>query len=253
MLCKTIELKSVWAEGFSDEMNVTVSFRARIIGGEFKLRMAASNTYRIFLNDQFVAYGPLRSAHGYSNVAVYSCNMVSDAYLTVEVASYNIDTYYTVKEKPFFACEIVRNGNIIANTDNFAAYLVDDRVQRVAKYAFQRPFCESYVMNADRTAFYLGKDSFQRLNMIQVAGNKLLQNEILNPAFERIAVENVIESGEVSISKDFQIRCKSFLPDKRLCSSLLYEEWLHAGLCVTDHFTGRCRMSKNTNESTILR
>lgn len=192
-------MKSVWAAGYKDEMNVSVAFRAAVPTGKFTLRVAASNTFRVFINGEFLAYGPMRTAHVYSNISEYEISIQAEnCYIVAEVANYNINTYYIVKEEPFFACEVVSGGKVIADTYAFKGYLLTDRVKRVPKYSLQRPFAESYVMNESRAAFYMGGGNFPEVRIEKVVeGNKLLKCELMNPAFERIAVGKAVESGGV--------------------------------------------------------
>ncbi|MDR0409404.1 MAG: hypothetical protein LBH18_03300, partial [Spirochaetaceae bacterium] len=197
-------MKCVYAKDYVTEKNVTIAFRAEIASGDFTLKIAASNTYQVFVNGAFVAYGPMRSAHGYSNVSAYAINNgAQKSVVIVEVASYNIGTYYIVKEEPFFACEIVSAaGQTLGDTDSFKAYLVDDRDKKVMKYDLQRPFTESYRMSADRSAFYTGGGSFREVSVKTVAGNRLVDSELKLPAYERQVADKIIECGTVSKSKN---------------------------------------------------
>ncbi|GHU98363.1 hypothetical protein FACS1894211_01990 [Clostridia bacterium] len=195
-------MKCVWAKDYKDGMNVTVGFRTLLPAGEFLFRIAASNTFRIFVDGEFLAYGPLRSAHGYSNISEYEVKLKKSTHIAVEVASYYTDAYYAVKEEAFFACEVLSGSGIIADTDAFRGYLIDDRIKKVSKYSFQRPFVESYIMSGDREAFYKGGGGFDEVPLIEVAGNRLLECELKNPSFDRIPIDKTIESGKAQRDGD---------------------------------------------------
>jgi len=192
-------MKSFFAAGYEKEMNVTIAFRAKIPTGRFTLRIAASNTFRVFVDGEFLCYGPLRTAHDYSNISEYVYDSDKHScYVVAEVASYNINTFYTVCEAPFFACEVLSDGNIVADTSAFAGYLLSDRVKKVQKYSMQRPFAESYIMDADRQGFYMGGGNFPEAPLCEVPGNWLLKCELKNPKFDFIRVDKAIESGKVA-------------------------------------------------------
>ena len=196
-------MNKVWASEFKNIMNVTVAFRAVVYCKDFRLRVAASNTFRVFVDGEFLAYGPIRTAHGYSNVSEYEVKCAQDkCHIVVEVASYNINTHYTVLEQPFFSCEAIAGDKVVACTDDFKGYLIEDRIREVAKFSLQRPFIESYVMDCDRREFYTGGGHFREVRLQEVVGNKLLKCNIKTPAFRRINVDNIIESGSVERDPD---------------------------------------------------
>ena len=65
-------MKAIWAEGLSQEKNVTITFQLRLsVQEQLKLRMAASNLYRLFVNGDLIGYGPARAAEGYARVDEY--------------------------------------------------------------------------------------------------------------------------------------------------------------------------------------
>ena len=100
-------MKFVFAKEFLQEKNVTVAFRARIARGKYVLRMAAANCWRIFLNGEFLGYGPMRTAHGYALVHERTlCAEREENFLVVEAAAYNANSYYTILQQPFFGAEL---------------------------------------------------------------------------------------------------------------------------------------------------
>jgi hypothetical protein len=66
-----LSARPVWPKGRETEMNLFVGFRVvfdRPKSGAAVLRIAGSSVYRIFLNGEFVGYGPARGPHGYYRV-----------------------------------------------------------------------------------------------------------------------------------------------------------------------------------------
>ena len=189
------------------EKNITIGFRTKITGGKYTLRIAASNTYRVFVNGVFLCYGPMRSAHGYSNIAEYPFFCAEkDVFVTVEVADYHINTYYTVLEDAFFSCEIIRDGRIVATEKDFQAFLLNDRIKKVAKFSVQRPFAEIYDMQKPRDLFYRGENIFPVVKTQRVSGNKLLKCDLTMPKFEKMYAIKKIENGGVVINPENDIQ-----------------------------------------------
>lgn len=190
----------VWIDD-NDYMNKTVAFRCIVdkLGNNSKLKLAASNLYRIFINGEFIGYGPARAAHGYTRVDNYDLSSYAGekAVITIEVFSSGINTFYIVDEKPFFAAEITENEKTVYNTDDFMAFLVTDRKQKVQRFSFQRSFVESYSMTCDRNAFYLGDDGvFKKMSTVEVAGNELIERLVSYPKLNYLnAGESIRKSG----------------------------------------------------------
>lgn len=65
-------MKKVWCKQLLKEKNVTLGFVYSCQSDKkLTLKLAASNEFQVFNNGNFVAYGPFRSAHGYSHVRCY--------------------------------------------------------------------------------------------------------------------------------------------------------------------------------------
>lgn len=149
--------KPVWPTGRSHEMNVQAGFRAvlRLTSRKgVKLRLTASTLYRATINGEHVGYGPARGPHGYyrvdeidlSDTLSRGVNVVA-----VEVAGYNTNSYYTIDQPSFLQAEIVRGPDVLAATGvkGFECGIVTERVQKVQRYSFQRPFSEVYRITPD--------------------------------------------------------------------------------------------------------
>jgi alpha-L-rhamnosidase len=199
-------MKSVWVPGLEKEMNCSVAFSFRLPDdySQLELKVAAANTFRVFVNDKFVFYGPVRTAHGYavaSNVPLSEHLSSSNNYLTIEVASYHIDTFYTLDEDPFFAAEIYVGEKLVANTDDFKAYILSDRLKKVQRFSTQRPFIEVYT-SYPRAALYSGNSPYAEAELIEVEGRKLIETEHPNYDFGKQIHGSEIEVGNVTYSEN---------------------------------------------------
>ncbi len=195
-------MKSVWARGLSSEKNITITFMKMLTPSlDTKITLTASTVYRMFVGGELVGYGPARAAHGYSRLDEYSLAKWAGCYTTVavEVYSANINSFYTVDEPPFFAAEITDGGGIIAEASDFTAYRMDERVQRVRKFSFQRTFSEIYHLTGNPAKFYAGEVG-ERIPVVTepVPMNTVLPRGVSYPTFE-VEIPALIEGGKVTV------------------------------------------------------
>ena len=146
----------IWPAGREIEKNLFVGFRAVFNCSEQQdplLRIAASSIYRVYLNGRFIGHGPARGPHGYYRVDEWplgSCLSERNV-LAIEVAGYNVNSFYLLDEPAFLQAEVVSDGRILASTAgkgaNFETTVLKHRLQKVQRYSFQRPFIEYYRLN----------------------------------------------------------------------------------------------------------
>jgi len=130
----------IWPAGRETEKNLFVGFRAVFNCPERQdpvLRIAASSIYRVYLNGQFIGHGPARGPHGYYRVDEWSLgNFLSDQnIMAIEVAGYNVNSYYLLDEPAFLQAEIVSDGKIMSSTAGkgvkFEAIILKHRLQAI--------------------------------------------------------------------------------------------------------------------------
>ena len=142
--------KPVWLAGRRQEMNLSVVFRATVPGGQARLCVAGHSDYEVVVNGRFFSQGPARAGHGWFRVddLDLSSALTDDQNVVcILAAGYNVNSYYLTHQEPFICAEIERGGEILFATGSdipFACSLYTDRVQKVQRYSFQRPFVECY-------------------------------------------------------------------------------------------------------------
>ena len=146
--------KPVWPAGREAEMNLLVGFRAVLAAPPPQhavLRVAAATLYRARVNGEFLGHGPARGPHGYYRVDEWDLSgklVAGQNVVALEVAGYNCNSYYLLDQPSFLQAEIVADGNVLASTAGtgvpFTASVLDERLQKVQRYSFQRPFIEYY-------------------------------------------------------------------------------------------------------------
>lgn len=181
-------MQQVWCKQLLAEKNITIAFLAKIASKEpLSLRLAASNEFQLFNNGKFTAYGPMRSAHGYSHVRTYRVfpDEAGMCTIAVLVCGSQINSYDRVNETPFFAAEVSHGKKILARTADFKAFRMTDRLQKVQRYSFQRTFTESYRLTGSRAALLRGEPcGLPALQTEPVHANRLLEEEgVHEPAY----------------------------------------------------------------------
>lgn len=155
-----LSAKPIWPKGREKEKNLFVGFRASFQltceayqpRDRLVLRVAASTLYRAFLNGEFIGHGPARGPHGYYRVDEWELgrHLLQDGenVVAIEVAGYNVNSYYLLDQPAFLQAEVVLGDGIVASTAGsgapFEARVLPERVQKVQRFSFQRPFIEVY-------------------------------------------------------------------------------------------------------------
>jgi len=211
----------VWVGGREGEMNLTLGFRGVFKGDEtksYRLKITASTLYRLFLNGEFVGYGPARAAHGWFRVDEYDLGQrvtEGENVVAIEVAGYNVNSYYTIDQPSFLQAEVTANGGVLLATGaegGFEAFEVKERLQKCERYSFQRPFTEYYRLNEgyDRWRSSAAVPVIPvKLNVVPQA--KLLERNLEMPAFNVVSPVKLIASGEVEFRKP-----EKYLKDRSL-------------------------------------
>ncbi len=184
----------VWAEGREKEMNLNLGFRANFTataGQKVNLKIAASTLYRIYLNGHFVGSGPARAAHGYYRVDEYPVSSLineGENLLAIEVAGYNVNSYYTLDQPSFLLAEAEVDGKVVLATgkgDDFEAFQINERLQKVERYSFQRPFTEYYRMQEGYDRWRTSAEvSVEPLRLTLFPALQLLPRQVKMPTFE---------------------------------------------------------------------
>jgi len=144
--------KPVWPAGREREKNLLVGFRAAFdhdSGEKVILRLTGSSLYRVFINGEFCGHGPARAAHGYFRVDELDLTARLNSgrnVLAVEIAGYNINSYYLLDQPSFLQAEILEGSRVLAATGEpeFEACILDYRIKKVQRFSVQRTFIEAY-------------------------------------------------------------------------------------------------------------
>lgn len=203
-----VAAQPIWPEGRETEMNLTVGFRTVVSWNQrsqLVLRVTGSSIYRIYLNGTFIGYGPARGPRDYYRVDEWSLDpalLREQNLVAIEVAGYNINSYYLLDQPSFLQAEIVSGDEVLAATDKtkngFYALLPQDRNQKVERYNFQRMFMESYQL-------VTGYDDWKKelnwsgetVECTALESKNLLPRRVAYPHFRVDQPKQIIAKGEM--------------------------------------------------------
>jgi len=198
--------RPIWPTGRETEKNLFVGFRVVFDSSQQSpvLRIAASSLYRVYLNGHFVGHGPARGPHGYYRVDEWPLRpfLAQKNTLAIEVAGYNVNSYYLLDQPAFLQAEVVAGGTVLASTAgkgaNFEATILKHRVQKVQRYSFQRPFIEYYRMKTGDDRWWEGSPAESaRTSCSILPERKLLIRRVAYPRFEQRQPVQIISQGQL--------------------------------------------------------
>jgi alpha-L-rhamnosidase len=228
----------VWADGREKEMNLNLGFRG-VFQAENRqdvtLKVTASTIYRVFLNGEFIGSGPARAAHGYFRVDEYPVGKRvknGENIVAIEVAGYNINTYYTLDQPSFLLAEVIVDGKVALATGknrDFEAFQLTERLQKVERYSFQRPFTEYYRMKEGYNRWRSTREPVMKLKTAVFPPVRLLPRHVLQPGFGLIDPVSIYAKGTVQ-----KVRPEKYYKDRSLIAiSHLFKGYPESELEVT--------------------
>ncbi len=200
--------RPIWPTGREKEKNLTVAFRACFPTTETKdaiLRVTGHALYRVYANGKFAGHGPARAGHGFYRVDEWplASHLVSGTNtVVVEVAGYNANSYYLLDQPSFLQAEIVAAGKVIASTAGagipFEAAVVTERLQKVQRYSFQRPFSEVWRLTPGHDRYRSHADApFQKVPCTVQETKPRLPRRVPYPQFTLRPPVQRLSSGSV--------------------------------------------------------
>lgn len=211
----------VWVKDKERERNYHLSFKAIIAKtAEAVINITASAVYRIFINGDFAAFGPARTAAGYHKVDVIDIGAYlkeGENVLIVEVVGFNINSTYVMSQPSFLCAEVIQNGKVTLYTDgeHFKCKVFHERVRKVQRYSYQRAFTECYRLTKETESFRLlpfsEKDAEEKYEeLVTQESSKYIERELYYPNYEKLAISEQIESGIA----DFTYKCDNLKEDR---------------------------------------
>ena len=189
--------KPVYESGKDKELNHAIKIEAEV-GKYNDLTLAVSGYtgYQVYINGEFVHYGPARAGRGYYKVDELNIS----AYLTKEsnlisivATGCYVSSFEWLKEPSFVIAELISGDDVIAYTggDGWRAYSILEKITRVQRYSYQRAFAEVY--DFDRCL------RNEEIRLAVTENRKFIARDVSYPDFPREAVSSVLCCGSAGV------------------------------------------------------
>ncbi len=226
--------KPIFPKGKEREMNTFAAFRTTVesLKGA-KLNLTAYTFYQIYVNGEFVAYGPARTAKGYARVDVIDLDKYhrdGENEIVIGVMGYYCRALSTVFQPSFLVAEIEANGEVSAYTGrDFECFLPSCHTQKTERYSVQRHFTEVWDLTD-------GKSWIDEVDKCEIAicdELNYIDRIAPYPYYENVFCDTVSVSGSLALDRSVQPKKSfySFQPSERWGTYKreevgLYFEWL---------------------------
>lgn len=188
---------ALWGKNLASKPNLTLGFSFSFPKPTtFFLKLSAQTVFQVFVDGKLVAFGPNRTALGYARLSELQ---LKGQYLVIKVHSHLINSYAYIKQSPFFAAEIKTDDGKLYNSHDFLCYLLDDRVQKVSRYSYQRGFSEAYRLNDNPRRFLLGSSIYPLVETENAKLPRLIPSHTPNPKMDE-HFPHLLESGMIEVS-----------------------------------------------------
>lgn len=227
--------KPIWPHGREKDMNLSVGFRAVFDapqGLRIQLLVAGSTLYRVYLNGEFLAWGPARGPHEYFRVDVLDltrCAAKGQNLVSIEVAGYNVNSYYVLDQPSFLQAEVSTDSVVLASTagdgNRFEARVITERIVKTQRYSFQRSFSEVYHLGQGFDLWRSHADvRLMALDCATFEYRKLLPRRVPYPAYAKRQPESIAAAGTIRFTGQGP---KTLADDKSVPYGAKISETLH--------------------------
>lgn len=212
--------KPVWGDDLQTEKNCQIGFVAKVStkSDSIQIRIATAGYYSIFVNGEFVHYGPARAAKGYFRVDIAEIPVnIGDNWVAICAMNPCITSFGLIGQSAFLQAELVQDNDILAATgsdeNDFTAYVLTERVKKVQRYSFQRPFAEGYILYHGYRNWMVGKpcDNAVHCKTVIEDTKTLLPRGLQSAVFPVAYMQNHLSSGTFVIDES-----KEFYKDRSL-------------------------------------
>ncbi len=208
--------KSIWIKDDNGEMNVRAIFRTVLnLSKDSELRIATSCVYSLFVNGEFVAYGPSRAGRDHFRMDIIDLSRfadIKDCIITIEVQSFQVNSFCLIKQNPFLQAEIVSNGEISAFTGDQGFDVGRDKnlVRKLQRFSFQRPFVEGYILNENSYKYRVDKTVELDDEWEILPEKKIIKRGTRYPQYDLFKADNLFSGKAVAKSNPEYIDTRSY-------------------------------------------
>lgn len=174
---------------------------------EYVLKITGATLYEIYLNNEFIFYGPARAPYGYLRVDELPLHVkAGENTVCINVSGLNCGSFYTRNMKSFVQAEILENDSAVAYTGrDFKGISLDGiRERKVYRYSYQRNFTEVWSLDNASLPTTWKTEDFEGEELVECwYEEELLPREFLNPLFRIDTSAKAFEHGAFLPKDDF--------------------------------------------------
>ncbi len=198
-----IKAKPIWIEGMEKEMNFQAGFKAKLTKEpekSYQLKITVAYIYRLFINGEFVCYGPARAPHGYARVDRIDITpklKEGKNVIAIETVGYNVNSYYLLNQPAFICCEVEMDSKaVLATGYDFNGFRLYERIQKCHRYSFQRPFPDVWKISRESARYNWQTEEipFESTQLVDV-DIKFLERDSQMPDFDISLPGKFVERG----------------------------------------------------------
>lgn len=232
-----IGAKPIWIKNRRLTVNYQAGFRCDFkadASKKYTLKLTGASFYKVYLNGEFIAYGPARAGMGYvrTDELILNVNCGINK-LAVEAAGYNCASYYSMPIRSFLTAEIYEDGKAFKYTGrDFKGVALDGlRSIQSHRYSLQRTFAEVWSFdNSKELTGWKTSDSIAYADVFSFdITEKYLPRGVDYPKYNIQSYEKLDEKGALK-HKDLTADSETF---SRLTE---YAKYLTDASCLIDGY-----------------
>ncbi|MBQ2714544.1 MAG: hypothetical protein IJF76_02815 [Clostridia bacterium] len=174
-------MRFAWA-GIRDSKNTRLSYELKVDKDCDSVVLYGADFYRIYIDGEFVAYGPERTAAGYARRREIKINGAE--YICIDTSAYNVDTFCNDRQLPYLGVEIKKGDTVVYDVFDFECRKYDCVLDSKLRYSKQRGYMEQY----DFT-----KTEYTVLDIYEVDSPILLEGIGDNASYEKVGFDYLYE------------------------------------------------------------
>lgn len=194
----------VWAKELTSDRNIMLCFETEFdyAGKHARIHIAADTLYRMYVNGEFVFYGPQRCGRGWWRVDELDITAKlkkGKNTVCIQVINYGVCSFQYIKQPGFLQAEITIDGVVTAATDINGDFKVKrdlSKIQVIERYSYQRPFVEGWRFPAEYS---------DELQLTNVEGIRLCGRTAPLPEFKIDCPVKMICEGTALLPEQYEV------------------------------------------------
>ena len=200
----------VFPAGHENEMNVLAGFYAEVgCCADAILRITGCTQYKIFIDGKLIHHGPARTCHGKFKVDELKIGKYLTEkrnFIVIHLLSSLCLNYASAFAPAFLQAEIENCGEITAFTGKnggFKCVILEERLQKVLRYSFQRPFTDAFYLNQINSKFNTDPENsgHDEVEVALLEEKSLLPRDLYYPEYPIVKGEKIIKKGVITAGK----------------------------------------------------